>query len=76
MGTHLVAVISPRDAAREWIADTLMSHLRRDLQPRDRDHIRQVAEAVELETYECNMPVETAIALAIQWCETQNQCGV
>jgi hypothetical protein len=63
---------SPREAAREWIAETLRTHLRPELQPRDEDRIRRVAEAVELEAYRCNMPVETAVELAVEWCEARN----
>jgi hypothetical protein len=35
------------------------------------DH--RIAEAVELETWQSNMPVETAIELAVEWCEARNE---
>jgi hypothetical protein len=68
-------VTCPREAARDWIAETLRTHLRADLQPRDEDRIRRVAEAVELEAYRCNMPVETAVKVAVEWCEAQNEAA-
>jgi len=63
---------SPREAEREWIAETIRAHLRFELLP-DEDRIARVAEAMELEAYRCSMPVETAVELAVEWCESQNR---
>jgi hypothetical protein len=68
--TTISQPINPREAAIEWIADTIAKHLHPDLGGADR--IRQVAEALEEEAHEQNMPVEMAVSLAVEWAEEQN----
>ncbi len=66
--------ISPREAARLWIEETLRRHLHADLHPcGGADRFRRVAEAVEDESFRSGMPVEIAVELALEWCELQNQ---
>jgi hypothetical protein len=52
--THdTIAAKSPRDAARQRIAETISKHLQLDLHPcGGPDRIRRVAEAVEAESYQ------------------------
>jgi hypothetical protein len=66
--------VNPREAAREWVADTIRTHLHPDLQPvGGADRIRKVAEALEDEAHEQNMPIEMAVSLAVEWCKNQNE---
>ena len=65
---------NPREAARKWIAETLRSHLHPTLRPvGGEDRIKEVAKLVEAESYREGWPIETAIELAIEWAEQQNQ---
>jgi hypothetical protein len=64
--------INPREAAREWLADTITKHLHPKLQSIDTERIKGVAAQVEAEAYASNWPIETAIELAIEWCEARN----
>jgi hypothetical protein len=43
-----------------------------ELQTCGKDRIREVAERIELEAHQSNMSVETAVELAVEWCEDQN----
>jgi hypothetical protein len=66
--------IDPREAAREWIAQTLRSHLHPSLHPvGGEDRIKEVAGLVEAEAYAEGWPIETAVELAIEWAELRNQ---
>jgi hypothetical protein len=65
--------IDPREAAREWIAQTLRSHLHPALHPvGGEDRIKEVAAMVEAESFREGWPIETAVDLAVEWCEIQN----
>jgi len=61
----------PREAAREWIAETITKHLYTALT--DHDRIQHVAAEIEQTAYEHNMAVEMAVELAAEWCEEQNE---
>jgi hypothetical protein len=64
----------PREAAREWIAQTLRTHLHPSLHPAGgEDRIKEVAAMVEAESFREGWPIETAIELAIEWAELRNQ---
>jgi hypothetical protein len=65
-----LAITDPRDAAREWIAETITKHLRPELGGPER--IQSVAAAFEDEANDKNMPVELAVSLAVEWCGLQN----
>jgi hypothetical protein len=68
--------IDPREAAREWIADTLRSHLHPTLHPvGGEDRIKEVAALVEAESYREGWPIETAVELAIEWAEAKPGSG-
>jgi hypothetical protein len=60
-----------RELAREWIADTITKHLHPELGGADR--IRLVADAIEEEAHEKNMPIELAVGLAVEWAHEQNE---
>ena len=62
--------VNPRQAAQDWIAETITKHLAPELGGADR--IRQVAASIEDEAHEQNMPIELAVSLAVEWCEIQN----
>jgi hypothetical protein len=65
--------INPRTAAIERIADTIRKHLHPELQPvRGAGRIKEVAALVEAEAFSEGWPIETAIELAVEWCELQN----
>jgi len=66
-----LTMIDPRQAARTWIAETLERHLKPELAGAER--IRRVANEIEATAYERNMPVETAVELAAEWCDEQNE---
>jgi hypothetical protein len=71
--TTISQPVNPREAAREWIAETLRTHLRADLHPvGGPERIKEVAASVEAEAYAEGWPIETAIELAIEWCEARN----
>ncbi len=71
--TVIAAPTNPRQAAREWIAETLRTHLRSELHPiGGPERIREVAALVEAEAYAEGWPIETAIELAVEWCDQQN----
>ena len=65
--------INPRDAARQWIAETISKHLHPELGGADR--INDVAAAIEAEADEQNLPIEMAVCRAVAWCEEQNEGG-
>jgi len=72
----MTSAIDPREAAREWIAETLRTHLRADLHPvGGPDRIREVAALVEAEAFAEGWPIETAIELAVEWCQIQNDAS-
>jgi hypothetical protein len=50
--------VNPREAAREWIADTITKHLHPELGGHDR--IQRLAADMEAEAYRNNWPIETA----------------
>ncbi len=63
----------PREAARAWIAQTLRTHLHPALHPvGGEDRIKEVAGLVEAEAYAEGWAIETAVDLAVEWCEIQN----
>ena len=62
---------NPREAAVRWIADVIVKHL--DPKLHDPDRIKGVAAQVEQEAFASNWPIETAIELAIEWCENENE---
>lgn len=65
--------VSPREAARAWIAQTLRKHLHPALHPLGGpERINEVAALVEAESYREGWPIETAVDLAVEWCEIQN----
>jgi len=66
----MTLAMDPRDAAREWIAETITKHLAPELGGVER--IRAVAAAFEDEANERGMSIETAVSLAVEWCENQN----
>jgi hypothetical protein len=58
----------------QWLTETIAKHLRADLHPvGGPERIREVARAVEAEAYAEGWPIETAIELAVEWCENQNE---
>jgi hypothetical protein len=63
-------MIDPRDAAREWITETITKRLHADLGGGDR--ISHIAASIEAEAHEKNIPIEMAVSLAVEWCELQN----
>lgn len=65
-----LAMIDPRQAAREWIAETITKHLHPELGGAER--ISHIGAAILEEAQEKNMPVEFAVELAVEWCELQN----
>lgn len=65
-----LAMIDLRQAARTWIAETIERHLRPELGGVAR--IRRVADEIEATAFERNMPVETAVELAAEWCDEQH----
>ncbi len=62
--------IDPREAAREWIAETITKHLKPELGGTDR--VRRVADEIEATAFQENMPVELAVELTAEWCDEQN----
>ena len=65
---------NPREAAREWIAETLRSHLHPTLHPiGGEDCIKEVAALVEAESFRKGWPIETVVELAIEWAEIRNR---
>jgi hypothetical protein len=69
----MTLAIDPRTAAREWIASTLRTHLHPSLHPAGgEDRIKEVATLVEAEVFAEGWPIETAVDLAVAWCEIQN----
>jgi hypothetical protein len=63
--------INPRDAARQWIADTIHKHLHPELGGADRIH--HIAAAMEAEADKQNLPIEMAVCRAVAWSEEQNE---
>ena len=64
-------MIDPRQAAREWIAETISKHLHPDLGGADR--IKHIAASIEMEAYEHDLPIELAVGMAVDWAHEQNE---
>lgn len=63
-------MINPREAARDWIAETIAKQLEPELGFAVR--IRRIADGIEATAYQCNIPMELAVELAVEWCDLQN----
>ena len=66
----MTTATDPREAARDWIAETIKKHLRPELSG---ECIRRVAAEMEEEAYTRNMAIEKAVELAVEWCEERNE---
>jgi hypothetical protein len=65
--------VNLRDAARRWITDAIAKHLH--LEHCGADRVRQIAAGIEAEAHEKNVPIETAVRLAVRWCDEQNEAA-
>ena len=65
------APISPRAAAQAWIADTLRTYLHPQIGSEER--IQFLAAGIEEDCHQRNISIESALTMAVELCEEQNE---